>query len=167
MMELNVNETTDSFFHSMIPYFTQNPPPPENLLELKFRELIFNIFINPANKEPLIYACSIKENGKQPLQEIMEANFIYNLSLTEFAKISHRSLATFKREFKDVFKISPGKWLIQKRLEYAQLLLNTSSKPVNDIAFETGFENTTHFSRVFKEKFGISPLHFRQQKQPA
>jgi AraC family transcriptional regulator, exoenzyme S synthesis regulatory protein ExsA len=167
MLELDVNATTGSFFHSMISYFTQNPPPPESLLELKFRELIFNILINPANSDLLGYVCSINQNGKQPLQEIMEANFVYNVSLTEFAKISHRSLAAFKREFKEVFKTSPGKWLVQKRLDYAQLLLNTSAKPVNEIAFEAGFENTTHFSRVFKEKFGVSPMHFRQQQQPA
>jgi len=167
MIELDVNDVTRNFFISMVPYFTQNPSPPENLLELKFRELIFNILINPANKELLRYLRGIADNDGPSLQDVMEANYIYNLSLDEFAKITHRSLASFKREFQLVFKISPGRWLIKKRLDYASLLLYTSSKPVNEISFESGFENTTHFSRVFKERFGVSPLVFRKQSSTA
>jgi AraC family transcriptional regulator, exoenzyme S synthesis regulatory protein ExsA len=162
IIELDVNEITRQFFHSMIPYFTQNPPPPENLLELKFRELVFNLLINPANTTLLQYACSIADSNKISLQEVMEANFTYNLSLSAFAAIAHRSLAGFKREFKEVFQTSPGKWLLHKRLDYAKMLLNTSARSVNEISFESGFENTTHFSRVFKEKFGASPLQFKK-----
>ena len=163
MFELTINDTTTSFFTSMVPYFTQNPPPPADLLELKFRELVFNVLVNPFNKELLTYLCSIADRNKTPLAEIMEANFTYNLSLADFAKLAHRSLAAFKREFTTIFNTSPGKWLLGKRIEYAKLLLHTSGKSIIDIAFESGFENTSHFSRVFKEKTGVAPLHFRQQ----
>ena len=145
----------------MIPYFTQNPPPPERLLELKFRELVFNLLINPANASLLQYACSMADTNKISIQEVMEANFTYHLSLEAYATIAQRSLASFKREFTTIFRTSPGKWLLHKRLDYAKMLLATSSRAVNEIAFESGFENTTHFSRAFKEKFGSSPLHFK------
>ncbi|WP_460913500.1 helix-turn-helix domain-containing protein [Spirosoma areae] len=36
---------------------------------------------------------------------------------------------------------------------------------MGDIVFDSGFENGSHFSRVFKKKFGISPLHYRKQNQ--
>lgn len=163
MINLDVNETTKSFFHSMIPYFTQTPPPPETLVELKFRELLFNLLINPGNEHFLGQLHTIADRHKQSLAEIMEANFTYNLPLTEFAKLSYLSLASFKREFKKAFQTTPGKWLIQKRLEYASQLINTSSKSMNDIAFESGFESTAHFSRVFREKFDVSPLQYRKQ----
>ncbi len=162
MIDLDVNDTTRSFFHSMLPYFVQDPPPPESLVELKFRELLFNILINPANNSLLAQLCQVADSHKQYLPEIMEANYTYNLSLPDYARIAQRSVATFKREFAAIYKTTPGKWLIQKRLDYASILLNNSAKPVNEIAFESGFENTTHFSRVFKEKFGVSPLKFRQ-----
>ncbi len=165
MIDLDVNDTTRSFFYSMIPYFTQQPPPPESLLDLKFRELLFNILINPANNALLSWINRIADSPKLSLQAVMEANYTYNLSLPDFARIAQRSIASFKREFSTIYKTSPGKWLIQKRLDYASLLLHTSSKPVNEIAFESGFENNTHFSRVFKEKFGVPPLQFRQQQQ--
>ena len=163
LIEINVNEATRAFFYSIVPYFTQQTPPNESLLELKFKELMFNIFSNPSNSNLLAYANSITDRHKPLLQEIMEANYTYNLSLEEYARIAQRSLAAFKREFKDHFHVSPGRWLIQKRLDYAQSLLNITQKNVNEIAYDSGFENATHFSRVFKEKFGLSPLQYRKQ----
>lgn len=126
MIELEVNETTESCFDSMAAYFMQAAIPSENLLELKFREMLLNLLGNPGNKELLIYFKTLAANDRQPLEEIMEANYTYNLSLEEFAKIAYRSLASFKREFNVIFKISPGRWLIQKRLDYASTLLQIS-----------------------------------------
>jgi len=163
MINLETNETTKSFFLSMIPYFTQSPPPPETLVELKFRELLFNLLGDPENKNLLSHLHALADHHKESLSEIMDANYTYNLSLAEFAKLTHLSLASFKREFKKVFQTTPGKWLMEKRLDYASRLLATSSKSINDISFESGFENTTHFSRVFKEKFHASPLQYRHQ----
>lgn len=163
MFDLGVNETSQTFFHSMLPYFIQQPPPPASLVELKFRELLFNILINPSNSHLLSWVCHIADCGKLPLSEVMEANYTYHLSIADYAQIAGRSIASFKREFTMIYNTSPGKWLIQKRLDYAGMLLNNSAKAVNEISFESGFENTTHFSKVFKKKFGTSPLQFRQR----
>jgi AraC family transcriptional regulator, exoenzyme S synthesis regulatory protein ExsA len=107
----------------------------------------------------------IADSKKASLFEVMEANYMYNLPLEEYAKISNRSLATFKREFKSLFYTTPGKWLMAKRLDYAQLMLHTTRKNINEITFESGFENISHFSRVFKERFGASPLNFRKSRR--
>src|SRR5215467_13013736 len=48
-LALDVNELSRSFFFSMLPYFTQVPPPPESLLELKFKELILSLLTNEKN----------------------------------------------------------------------------------------------------------------------
>ncbi len=165
LIEIQVNEATRAFFYSILPYLTQQLQPSESLLELKFRELIFNILSNPANSNFLTYVNSISDCTKPLLQEIMEANYTFNLSLAEFARIAHRSLASFKRDFKESFDTTPGKWLTEKRLEYAKLMLNTSKKRINEIAGESGFENVTHFSRVFKDRFGLSPLNYRKQRK--
>lgn len=162
LLEIDVSKSTRAFFYSVLPYFTQQPPPAESLLELKFKELLFNILSNPANKEFLSYAMSLSENNKPSLQEIMEANYTFNLSIGEYARLSQRSLAAFKREFTQVFQTTPGKWLLHKRLGYAAHLLETSSKNINEVIDACGFESTTHFSRVFKERFGMPPLQYRK-----
>ena len=162
VINIKASNTTQSFFYSMLPYFTQQPPPPEALLELKCRELIFNIFSSPENAGILSYLTSVRDLSKPMLSEVMEANYTYNLSLKEFARISQRSLTAFKNEFNKTFNTTPGKWLVQKRLQYAQMLLSISQKNINEIVYEAGFESTTHFSRVFKLKFGMAPLQYRK-----
>lgn len=114
VLEVDVNETTKTFFYSMLPYLIQATPPSEDLLELKFRELLFNILSNPSNTELLSYACSLSDCNKPPLPEIMECNYMFNLSLEEFSRIAQRSLATFKREFSELFNTTPGKCLHKK-----------------------------------------------------
>jgi len=164
LIEINVNETTRAFFYSIVPYFRQKPQPAEDLLALKFKELIFSILSNPANANLLSYVNNISDQHKPLLQDIIEANFTFNLSMAEFARIAQRSLAAFKRDFNEIYHSSPGKWLLQKRIEYAKHLLDSSKKNVNEIAYDSGFENATHFSRVFKAKFGLSPLQYRKEK---
>jgi len=165
LISINVDEATRAFFYSIIPYFSQKTTPSENLLELKFKELLYIILSNPENAALLAYVNSISDLQKPILHETMEANFMYNLSLIDFARMTQRSLASFKRDFIEIYHTSPGKWLAQKKLEYAMLLLNTSKKNVTEIAFDSGFESVTHFSRVFKDKFGLAPLRYRKQNQ--
>ncbi|HRO47465.1 AraC family transcriptional regulator [Agriterribacter sp.] len=165
LIEINVNEITRAFFYGMIPYFTQKIPPSESLLELKFKELLFNVFSDPLNANFLAYINSIDDQYKTPLWQIMEANYTFNLSIDEFARIAQRSVATFKREFYAYYHTTPGKWLTEKRLEYAKLLLETSKKNVGEIAYASGFENLTHFSRTFKQKYLLSPLQYRNESR--
>jgi AraC-like DNA-binding protein len=166
LSEINITEATRAFFYSMIPFFTQQPAPSTALLELKFKELLFHIFSNPLNKELLASLKSMSETDKPLLSEIMEVNYTFNLSLAEYAKLTHRSLASFKRAFREIYQTTPGKWLIQKRLAYAEYLLQNSQKTIIEITLECGFENPTHFSRVFRESYGTSPLQYRK-KSPA
>lgn len=164
LIEINVNETTATFFYGMVPYFTQKIPPNESLLELKFKELLFNVLSDPANAHLLAYVNSIDGQFSTPLWQVMEANYTFNLTIAEFARIAQRSIASFKREFHEYYYTSPGKWLTRKRLEYAKFMLDTSKHNVSEIADESGFENLTHFSRIFKEKYGLSPLQYRKKE---
>jgi AraC-like DNA-binding protein len=163
IIELSANNATHAYFHSLLPYFTQSPPPADSLLELKCREFITGILFNPENKELLSYLQSISDYNKPPIAEIMEENYRYNLSLEEFARICQRSLTVFKNEFAATFQMPPGKWLLNRRLEYAGMLLSVSQKNIGDVVYESGFESSTHFSRAFKAKFGLAPLQYRKQ----
>jgi AraC-like DNA-binding protein len=163
LIEIDVTESTRAFFYSVIPYFKQKIPPSADLLELKFKELLMHILLNPANRELLSYVYHLSESNKPQISDIMEANYTFNLSLAEFARISQRSLASFKREFILQYQTTPGKWLTSKRLEYAVHLLQTSKKSITEITDECGFENGTHFSRIFKQTYQLSPLQYRKK----
>lgn len=161
-IKIELNEVTKTFFHSLIPYFTQKTPPSEKLLELKFKELFLSILSNPLNKQLLAYILRLNDETKPPIWQVMEKNYTYDLSLNEYARISSRSLAAFKRDFFDYYQTTPGKWLTDKRLKHATMLLKTTKQNVSDIVFHSGFKNVSHFSRIFKQKFGQSPLQYRK-----
>ena len=128
LIDLETNEVLVAFFNSVLSYLETDRQPTEELLELKFKELLLNIISNPANKELTSYLYKVFLSGNTDLSDIMERNYLYNLSLDEFARICHRSLSKFKRDFDAVFGMPPGRWLMEKRLGYAGRLLHNSKK---------------------------------------
>jgi AraC family transcriptional regulator, exoenzyme S synthesis regulatory protein ExsA len=160
---VNGDVTLSAYFQSMLVYFTGTAKPAETLLTLKLKELIVSILLGGKNPQLAAYFQSLLKSDAPPLSQIMEANFCYNLALEDFAKLSHRSLSTFKRDFQKYFNQSPGKWLLQKRLDYSAVLLKNPALNVSQVAMNSGFEGLSHFSRAFKEKFGTSPVNYRKE----
>jgi len=155
-----------AFFQSMHTYFSGEEKPSEPLLRLKVKELIVSILTSGKNPALAAYFRAMGERDGPSVAEIMESNFRFNLSLDEYARLCHRSLSSFKREFQTHFQEPPGKWLLRKRLDHSAALLRTSKMNVTEIALESGFEDVSHFSRVFKERFHASPMVFRQNPPP-
>jgi AraC-like DNA-binding protein len=150
-----------AFFQSMRAYFSGREKPSEVLLRLKLKELVVSILTGRSNRALAAYFQSMAQGDAPSIAEIMEANFRFNLSLDEYAALCHRSLSSFKREFQRRFQEPPGKWLLRRRLEYAAALLRSTTAPVTEIVFESGFEDVSHFSRVFKERFKSAPSAYR------
>jgi AraC family transcriptional regulator, exoenzyme S synthesis regulatory protein ExsA len=164
IIEFENNTAVQGFYQSMMPYFEAGREPDQSLLELKFRELILTLADNPANGELLSYFCSLlKEPQALSIQRVMEDNYCFNLKQEEFAKLCSRSLSAFKRDFMRIYNTNPGKWLMEKRLNHAMHLLSNMGKTVSEASFESGFENPSHFSRAFHQRFGISPASMKQQ----
>lgn len=164
VIPVQTDDTLAAYMHAMLPYFSRNPKPDKSLLQLKFRELLLNVVDNRQNLEAISYFCSLlHEPTAVSLRKIMEDNFCYNLKLEEYAQLSKRSLSAFKRDFQKVYAQSPGKWLLERRLEHARLLMRNAGLSISEIAYDSGFENLSHFSRSFRERFGVSPAAFRQQ----
>jgi AraC family transcriptional regulator, exoenzyme S synthesis regulatory protein ExsA len=162
VIPLELNPVISTYFQSIFTYFGNKGSPPVSLLELKFKELILNIFSSEGNEVLSNHLLSICEENKNCLREIMERNYIYNMKLEEFARLSGRSLTSFKRDFIATYKTTPGKWLASKKLKFARYLLETTDKNINELTFESWFENTSHFIRIFKQAFQVTPLQYKK-----
>ncbi len=156
----------EGYFSSMLVYFQNKGQPQDYLLKLKLKELLLTIFSNPTNRQLISYFRKLASTQKTVLPQIMETNFCYNLKLEDFAKLCHRSLSTFKRDFKEHYQTTPGKWLLSRRLEHASLLLQDTAAGITHVAFDCGFEDVSHFSRVFKKCYGVSPTQFQEIQAP-
>lgn len=161
---IEVTETFGSLVFSIFNYFKSGEEIPRNLVEIKFRELLYNIVLNPKNKELINYFVSLKNQSRSSIEEIMLKNFQYDLSMEDYARLSGRSISSFKRDFKNDFGTTPGKWLLNQRLNRAKSLLIGTDLNINEVCFESGFKNSSHFNRSFKDKFGLTPGEFKHQK---
>ena len=81
------------------------------------------------------------------------------------AEAAKRSLTPhhFRRLFKTVAGLPPRQFLIRCRLELAATLLTGSPHPVGVVAELCGIGSEFYFSRLFKEKFNLSPLKYRRE----
>ncbi|WP_452228263.1 alpha/beta fold hydrolase [Lacinutrix sp. MEBiC02404] len=101
--------------------------------------------------------------AKIDIKKTMLDNFQYHLKMEAFAKLCGRSLSGFKRDFSNQFHTTPYKWLKAKRLEYAKKLLLENELNINQICYESGFKNNSHFIKVFKEKYKTSPNKYKNR----
>ncbi len=98
------------------------------------------------------------------LREMIESSiFKPSLLLAEISAAIHRSPTQTIRIFQRDFGTTPYQYLLNRKIETAQMLLKNSAKPVKVIAYELGFTDEYYFSNIFKKKTGISPQHYRKE----
>lgn len=150
-----------SLFESVIPYFDAEIKPTEEIMKLKMTEGIYAIL----NTDPNLYASLFDfiDPWKIDILEFMEKNYMNELSIAEMAYYTGRSLSTFKRDFKQYSELTPQKWIIHRRLQAAHELISRGIGKVSDICYEVGFKNLSHFSKIYKNTFGVAPKEHRQQ----
>lgn len=88
-------------------------------------------------------------------------------SVVDLCRFMNYSRAQLDRRFQRELNTSPHDYLVEKRMIYAQNLLQQSDLTVISIAQTIGYANLSQFNVNFKRKFGISPSQFRKlQKIP-
>jgi AraC family transcriptional regulator, exoenzyme S synthesis regulatory protein ExsA len=160
---LEPNNMLKGYFLSVIPYTEWDKPVSKNLASIKVNEAIALLLEMRPDLQPFLFDFS--DPHKQNLEEFMVKNFHYNAPIEHFAKLSGRSLTSFKREFADIFKTSPGTWLKDKRLSEAYYLIKKKSQKPQDIYLDLGFENLSHFYTSFKQKYGMTPAEINSKNK--
>lgn len=152
-----------SYFDSLLPYFDQPDQLTQTLAAAKTTEALALLLRTPSLKEFLF---DFSEPAKPDLAAYMNRHFTYNIPLAQFARLTGRSLSTFKRDFKRIFQLPPEQWLKRQRLERAHVLLTQEHPRLLDVSWEVGFENFSHFSASFKAHFGYSPSQLTKHRLP-
>ncbi|MEO3405000.1 AraC family transcriptional regulator [Mucilaginibacter sp. CAU 1740] len=148
----------DSLQHSMAYFESGN----RELVKLKLKEaLLVLLQVHPELKNILF---DFDPPGKINLKAFMEQNFRYNLSVERLAYLTGRSISGFKRDFFKEYGSTPAKWLQEKRLTEAHYLLTDKRMRVTEVYADLGFEDLSHFSFVFKKRFGLSPAALKKHR---
>lgn len=149
------------FIESLKPLMADKSSIDENLIKLKMFELLYDL--GNINKNLLSQLLQLNQQTRQNLEYVLENNYMNPVTMEDLAYLSGRSLSGFKRDFTALHKIPPSQWIRERRLARAMELLTTTEMTVTDICYSSGFENVSHFSRLFKEYYGHTPSSYRKE----
>ncbi|WP_040005856.1 helix-turn-helix domain-containing protein [Fibrisoma limi] len=85
------------------------------------------------------------------------------ITVEQLAALQHLHVDYFSRQFQALLGIRPIDYIINKRLERAQLLMATTSLSLQSIAEQVGIADIYYFSRLFKRRYGLPPGTYRKQ----
>lgn len=71
------------------------------------------------------------------------------------------------RRLKPIIQQSPGSYIRTLKLQKAKELFETTDLLISEVAYRTGFETASHFTKVFTKQYGVKPSLFCRKKQPA
>lgn len=154
LYEIPEESFISGFFQSLLPYFDQPDFFTSKLAALKTEEAVELLLRLDRSFYGFLFDFS--EPFKIDLEAFMQKNYLFNIPMAEFARLSGRSLSTFKRDFSKIFNQTPEKWLKQQRLNEARKLLQSNGLKPSDVYLQVGFENFSHFSHAFKNQFGYN-----------
>ncbi|WP_034671735.1 helix-turn-helix domain-containing protein [Epilithonimonas caeni] len=155
LIEIKTNTIINSFMESIKPYHKGFMELQKGFEDLKYNELLLILLLERPDLSDILF--DFAAPAKIDLMAFMNKNYKFNIGILDFAKLTGRSLSSFKRDFKNLFNATPGRWLTKKRLEEAYFLINTKHQKPVDIYLDLGFESLSHFSVAFKKEFNLTP----------
>lgn len=100
----------------------------------------------------------------QTILALMRANIEEPLSATELADCAGISRRQMERMFHAHLETSPSRYYLELRLVHARRLLMQTNKSILEISLASGFVSSTHFSKCFRDYYGVIPTVARQHR---
>jgi AraC-like DNA-binding protein len=162
---LTTTPLLQSAIESLLPFFMQDTAHHQALIQLKMEELLLHLLSPSAYQaEALGILGDVLFQPRAAYLPLIQACLHTPMTIEAMAQQVGQSPTVFKREFKAAFGLPPARYLQEKRLEHAHLMLLNTAKSVTDIAMETGFDSASHFTQAFKKHYGLTPGTLRKSR---
>lgn len=161
LKQIPVNQLLEHYKESISILLDHPELADEQFIKTKLREFILLMTKTVKAPSEIDFLAAMFKPNFAKFEEIIQYNLYSDLGLTEFAKLCHMSLSTFKRKFKLVYNESPAKYISKMKINKAAEALVKKELRISDIAYDLGFDSLTTFNRAFKEQMGKSPTEFR------
>jgi len=132
------------------------------LADLTLQELLIRIIQTQTLK-------SIEENknidANTPIAMVLEfirSNIRENFNLKDLSDKAGMSTTSFYRFFKRELGMSPIEFILSEKIKLAKQLLKYPGIQINEVGFQSGFEDSNYFIRLFKKVEGITPKQYQQ-----
>jgi AraC-like DNA-binding protein len=126
------------------------------------RDLALSDEYQVLNADGVVLAIGPKENDRMnKVYDYIREHFKEHISLDEIADEVSMTPPAFARYFKKISRKTFTKFVNEYRVVHASKLLAETSQSITDVSFESGFNNFSHFNKIFKEFTGKSPSAYR------
>jgi len=132
------------------------------LADLTMKELIVRL-VQLQNLEQLQLPLNRKQSAGpfHELTQYIQAHLFDRLEISNLARVACMSRTQLFRNFKREFGISPAQYITRERIKKAKVLLGKTSKSIQQVSMETGFEDVNNFIKIFKKAEGATPGSYR------
>jgi len=119
-----------------------------------------NCHLREASSDP-----KISSNKRREIETFIADNLDQNITIEQLADVAGLSQSYFARVFRNDFGTPPHAFVLSRRLEKArQILASRPETPIKVVTMECGFSDQSHLTRLFKDKYGLTPDRFRKRK---
>lgn len=129
---------------------------------LEFSYAYMNYLHSPITSPPSFLSCDYKLECIHQTKKILEDNFTNPPTIKKLSKKVGINSNQLKTGFKYLYGSTIRQFVINIRLDYAQRMIQNTQLPLGEICTKVGYVNHGHFSKLYKNKFGISPLNERE-----
>jgi AraC-like DNA-binding protein len=132
-------------------------PVPEYLVVRRLRKFLDSVPVCAVGAAPA------RESRFRSLLAFIDEHLAETLPVDKLAKRVCCSPHHFARTFREMFGVSPHRYLLSRRVSRACELLAMSDMPLAEVALHCGFANQSHMTNTFAKLRACTPLHYRKR----
>jgi AraC-like DNA-binding protein len=151
------NAQTQALLQRMTHIFSENHQDRNYMIDLAVNELTTRL-LRQQSRELMMSFClqNTDHSGMTAAINYIEINLAENLDIDHLCKLACMSRTKFFNAFKQNLGCTPLVFQQQRRLKKAHMLIE-NGRQITQVCFELGFISCSHFSRLFKKFYGMSP----------
>jgi len=130
-------------------------------LVLNLAEILLLRHSTTSPRAMLLPRGGLSRNQARRVLEYIESNLSCELTLKKLSEIADLSVFHFARMFKQTVGIAPYRYVLERRVEAAKIMLRTAKTSLADISLSAGFDSQSHFSSTFRRLVGATPTEFQ------
>ncbi|MEK6797305.1 MAG: AraC family transcriptional regulator [Spirochaetota bacterium] len=143
-------------FFDVADNFVRTAGKPSEALRISFLSLLHSL---------LSISSPAGESGIARAVDHIRNNYQRKLSVAETARHAGMSVQALSTGFKKAFSLPFPEYVNRLRIEKAKYLVMTTKLPFTDIALSVGFYDSSHFTKEFEKRVGVSPSAYRSKKR--
>ncbi len=160
ILNIGISNRLMDFYEKAYEVAQQQPPAYQQMLS-GYVNMICSTVYSACKGNP--FRCSSIISTINKAKNFMHDNICNDIAMEDVAMHVGMGYSKFRKVFKQITGLSPNQYFIEIKLEKSKIMLLNGDISCKEMAFQLGFDSPSYFTKVFKNRIGVTPQEFRQQ----